>query len=80
MAVWSLRVGYIGLVIAISGLVALAFGVSSWVLAGGVIVWLATVPVTLIGFLWARTELAEPRPTLWSMRLMLIHDSVRGRV
>jgi hypothetical protein len=41
-----------------------------------VIIWLATVPVTLTGFLWARHELPEPRPRLWSMRLMLIHDSV----
>jgi hypothetical protein len=41
-----------------------------------VIIWLATVPVTLTGFLWARHELPEPRARLWSMRLMLIHDSV----
>jgi hypothetical protein len=88
MAVWSLRVGYLGLVVAIAGLIALASGSSSWVLAVGVIIWLATVPVTLTGFLQARKELPEPRPRLWSMRLMLIHDSVhalpsatpRGRV
>jgi hypothetical protein len=67
----------VGLAVAIAGLVALAFGSTSWVLAGGVIVWLVTVPVTLTGFLWARHELPEPRPTLWSMRLLLIHDSVR---
>ena len=77
-AVWSLRVGYVGLVVAIAGLVALAFGSGPWVLAGGVILWLATVPVTLTGFLWARHELPEPRPRLWSMRLMLIHDSVHS--
>jgi len=76
MAVWALRVGYLGLAAAIVGLVALAFGSTSWVLASGVIVWLATVPVTFTGFLWARHELPEPRPRLWSMRLMLIHDSV----
>jgi hypothetical protein len=76
MAVWALRVGYLGLVVAIAGLVALAFGSTSWVLASGVIIWLATVPVTLTGFLWARHELPEPRPRLWSMRLMLIHDSI----
>jgi len=75
-AVWALRVGYLGLAIAVAGLIALAFGSTSWVLAGGVIIWLATVPVTLAGFLWARHELPEPRPRLWSMRLMLIHDSV----
>jgi hypothetical protein len=78
MAVWALRVGYLGLVVALSGLVALAFGSTSWILAGGVIIWLGTVPVTLTGFLWARHEVAEPRPRLWSMRLMLIHDSVHA--
>jgi hypothetical protein len=40
---------------------ALAFGWTSWVLAGEVIVWLATVPVTLAGFVWARHELPERR-------------------
>ena len=75
-AVWALRVGYVGLVVAIAGLIALAFASTRWVLASGVIIWLATVPVTLTGFLWARHELPEPRPRLWSMRLMLIRDSV----
>ena len=51
MAVWTLRVGYFGLAVAIAGLVALAFGSTSWILASGVIIWLATVPVTLTGFL-----------------------------
>jgi hypothetical protein len=76
MAVWALRVGYLGLAVAIAGLISLAFGSTSWVLASGVIIWLATVPVTLTGFLWARHGLPEPRPRLLSMRLMLIHDSV----
>jgi hypothetical protein len=76
MAVWALRVGYLGLAVAIAGVVALASGATPWVLASGVIIWLATVPVTLTGFLWTRHELPEPRPRLWSMRLMLIHDSV----
>jgi len=78
MAVWALRVGYIGLVVALTGLVALVFGSTPWILACGVIVWLATVPVTLSGFLLARHELLEPRPKLWSMRLMLIHDSIHS--
>ena len=76
MAVWALRVGYIGLAVGIAGLITLAFGSTSWVLASGVIIWLATVPVTLTGFVWARHELPAPRPGLWSIRLMLIHDSV----
>jgi hypothetical protein len=78
MAVWSLRAGYLGLVVALAGLVALVFGSTPWILAVGVIIWLATVPVTLTGFLWARREVPEPRPRLWSMRLMLIHDSVHA--
>jgi hypothetical protein len=78
MAVWALRIGYLGLVVALAGLVALVFGSTSWILAGGVILWLATVPVTLTGFLWARHDGAEPRPRLWSMRLLLVHDSVHA--
>ena len=76
MAVWALRVGYVGLAIAVAGLIALAFGSTPWVVASGVIIWLATVPVTLTGFLSTRHGLPEPRPRLRSMRLMLIRDSV----
>ena len=76
MAVWALRVGYLGLTVALAGLIALASESTLWVLASGVIIWLATVPVTLTGFLWARRDLPEPRPRLWSMRIRLIHDSV----
>jgi hypothetical protein len=78
MAVWALRVGYLGLAVAMAGLVGLAFGCTPWVLACGVIVWIATVPVTLTGCVSARHELPEPRPNLWSMRLMLVHDSVHS--
>jgi hypothetical protein len=78
MAVWSLRVGYIGLAVCVPGLVVTLTGSTPWVLAVGVLMWLVTVPVTLTGFLWARLELTEPRPTLWSMRLMLIHDSTHA--
>jgi len=79
MAVWALRVGYLGLAVAVVGLIVLALGSTRWILAGGVITWLATVPVTLAGFLWTRRELPEPRPSLWSMRLMLVRDSVHPR-
>jgi hypothetical protein len=74
-AVWSLRVGYVGLAVAGVGLILTLSGSTSWVLAVGVLIWLATVVVTLTGFLRARRELPEPRPTFWSMRFMLIHDS-----
>jgi hypothetical protein len=79
MAVWALRLGYAGLAVAIAGLIALAFGSTKSVLLAGVIIWLATVPVTLTFFFWARKELPEPRPRLWSMRMRLIHDSVHAR-
>jgi len=78
MAVWSLRVGYVGLAVAAVGLIVTLSGSTPWVLAVGVIVWLGTVPVTLTGFVRARHELPEPRPTFWSMRLMLVHDSTHA--
>jgi len=79
MAVWALRAGYVGLAVAAAGFVAMWFGSSPWVLAIGMVVWLATAAVTLAGFLWSRHELPEPRPTFWSMRFMLIHDTVHAR-
>ena len=78
-AVWALRAGYAGLATALVGLVLVAVGSTPWVLAAGVITWLAAAAVTLTGFLATRRRLASPRPTLWSMRLMLIHDSVHAR-
>ena len=78
MAIWSLRVGYIALVIAIVGLIVYVSGSTPWVLGVGVIAWLVSVIVTLTGFLWARRELPEPRVRLWSMRMRLIHDSLHS--
>ncbi len=79
MAVWALRVGYLGLAVGIAGLIVLLTGSTRWVLGVGVIIWLAAAAVTLTGFFSARRELPEPRPGLWSMRFMLIHDTVRTR-
>jgi hypothetical protein len=79
MAVWALRVGYVGLAVAIAGLIVMSLGSTPWVLAVGVISWLAAAAVTLAGFFWARHELLEPRPGYWSMRFMLIHDTVHAR-
>ena len=79
MAVWALRVGYLGLAVAIVGLIVLLSGGTPWVLALGVMLWLAVVVVTLVGFVSARLELPEPRPRLWSMRMRLIHDSVHAQ-
>ena len=78
MAVWALRVGYVGLAVVIAGLIAMSSGSTPWVLAVGLITWLATAAVTLTGFFWARHELPEPRPGYWSMRFMLIHDTIHA--
>ena len=79
MAVWALRVGYVGLAVALAGLMVLWVGSTPWVLAGGVIIWLASATVTLAGFFWSRHQLPEPRPGYWSMRFMLINDTVHTR-
>lgn len=79
MAVWTLRVGYLGLTVALAGLVTMLAGSTPWVLAAGAIIWIAAAVATLAGFLWARHELPHPRPGLWSMRFMLIRDTVHPR-
>jgi hypothetical protein len=79
VAVWALRVGYLGLAVAIAGIVVMKSGSTPWVLAAGVITWIAAAAVTLTGFFRARNDLPEPRPGYWSMRFMLIHDSVHAR-
>jgi len=79
MAVWALRLGYLALPVAIAGLIMMmSAGSTPWVLGVGEIIWLAAAAVTLTGFFWARHELPEPRPGYWSMRFMLIHDSVHA--
>ncbi len=79
MAVWALRVGYVGLAVAITGVIVMSLGLTRWVLPVGVIIWLAAAAVTLAGFFWSRHDLPEPRPGYWSMRFMLIHDTVHAR-
>jgi O-antigen/teichoic acid export membrane protein len=79
MAVWALRVGFAGLAVAIAGVVVLLGGATPWVLAVGAVIWLAAAGVTLTGVVRARYELPEPRPGWWSMRFMLLHDTVRAR-
>jgi FtsH-binding integral membrane protein len=78
MAVWALRVGYLALAIAVAGLIVMSSESTPWILAVGVILWLAVAAVTLTGVFWARRELPEPRPGYWSLRFMLIHDSVHA--
>jgi hypothetical protein len=79
MAVRALRVGYVGLAVAIAGIIVMSLGSTPWILAVGVIIWLAAAMVTLAGFFWSRSELPEPRPGYWPMRFMLIHDTVHVR-
>jgi hypothetical protein len=79
LAVWALRLGYVALGIALVGLIVLLSGGTPWVLAVGVIGWLVVAVVTVTAVLSARRELPEPRPGLWPLRLMLIHDSVHAR-
>ena len=79
MAVWALRVGYVGLAVAFAGLIVLLLGSTPWVLAAGVLTWITAAAVTLGGFVWSRHELPDPRPGYWSMRFMLIHDTVHAQ-
>jgi hypothetical protein len=72
-------VGYLGLIVAIAGLVLRLSGSSGWLLAAGVIFWLVAAAVTLTGLLRARHELGDSRPGLWSMRMMLVYDTVHAR-
>jgi hypothetical protein len=79
MAVWALRVGYLALVVVVVGLILRFSESTSWVLAVGVIFWLAAAAVTVTGYMRARKELPEPRPGFWSVRVMLVHDTVHAR-
>jgi hypothetical protein len=71
--------GYVALVVVAAGLVMVFTGSTPWVLAAGVILWLAAAAVTATGFMRARQALPEPRPGFWSVRMMLIHDTVHAR-
>src|SRR5665213_2734019 len=65
--------------VAIAGLIVMSLRSTPWVLAVGVIIWLAAAAVTLAEFFWSRHQLPEPRPGYWSMRFMLIHDTVHAQ-
>jgi hypothetical protein len=79
MAVWALRVGYVGLAVGIAGIIVMSSGSTPWILAAGVFIWVAAAAVTLAGFFLSRHELPEPRPGYWSMRFMLIRDTLHTR-
>jgi hypothetical protein len=78
-AVWSLRIGFLGLAVGIVGVIVLTTGSTPWVLAAGVFVWLTAAVVTVSGVVSARRELPEPRPGLWPLRFMLLHDTFHAR-
>jgi hypothetical protein len=71
--------GFVALVVVIAGLIVMLLGSTPWVLGVGEITWFFAAVVALGSFFWARHLLPKPRPGFWSMRFMLIHDSVHGR-
>jgi len=77
--VWALRAGYGGLAVAVAGLVVMSSGHTPWLLAVGVVTWLAAATVTVAGVVWSHHELPAPRPGYWSMRFLLIHDTVHAQ-
>jgi O-antigen/teichoic acid export membrane protein len=79
IAVWGLRVGFVGLAAALAGLVVTSLGFTPWVLGVGEITWLAAAVVTLTAFFLSRRNLPEPRPRYWPMRFLLIHDTFHAR-
>ena len=78
-AVWALRVGYLALIVAAVGLIVVVSGSTPWILACGVILWLVAAVATATCFMRARQDLPEPRPGFWSIRSMLLHDTVHAR-
>ena len=79
MAVWALRCGYVALAVAFLGLVVTLSGSTPWVLAVGLIGWLTAAAIMVVGFIWATRQCPEPRPGFWSMRFLLLHDTVHAR-
>ena len=80
VAVWALRVGFVAIATIVVGFIVLAFGGTPWVLAIGVIFWLACAVVIASAFLLTLHDLPEPRPGFWSMRWTIVHDAVGLRV
>jgi hypothetical protein len=80
IAVWALRIGFLAVATMVVGVIVMASGSTKWVLAVGVIVWVVCAAVTLTEVFRARKDLPEPRPGLWPMRWMIIHDAVGLKV
>ena len=79
-AVWALRVGFVALATILVGAIVLSSGGTPWILAAGVIFWLACAVIIATGFLLTLHDLPEPRPGFWSMRWTIVHDAVGVRV
>jgi hypothetical protein len=75
IAVWALRAGLVAIATVVVGLIVLSSGGTPWVLAVGVIGWLACAVLIGTGFLLTLRDLPEPRPGFWSMRWTIIHDA-----
>jgi hypothetical protein len=78
MAVRTLRVGYLAVATSLVGVIVVSSGGTPWVLAAGVVCWLGCAATTLTCLLQARRDLPEPRPGFWSIRWMIIHDTVHA--
>ena len=79
MAVWALRVGYVALIVIVVGLIAILSGSTPWVLAAGVIFWLAAAAVMVHRVLAGSAGATRAATRFWSIRWMLIHDTVHAR-
>ena len=78
-AVIALRVAYVGLVLVAIGLILAIAESAPWLLAAGMITWLSAAVVTAVEFMRGRYELPEPRPGFWSIRFMLLRESINFR-
>jgi hypothetical protein len=76
IAVWALRIGFCAVATMVAGIIVLSSGGTPWVLAVGVMVWVVCAAVTLVEVFRTRHALPEPRPGLWPMRWMIVHDAV----
>ena len=77
-AVWALRCGFVALVVVLVGVVVLKSSGVPWVLVAGVIGWIMAGAVTVRGVVAAHQTLAEPKPSLWSLRFMVLRDVFRA--
>jgi hypothetical protein len=77
-AVVALRVGYGALAVVAVGLFAVATGRTPWILAVGMVCWLACALTCATLFMRARAAGPEPRPGFLASRTALVHDSVHA--